>query len=85
MIYGLAFAPDAQSQWQALEPRFQEIVLDVLDQLALNPPAKSEHIEDYVLEEGTLRHIIFVHVSVSHESQTITAIGVGYVRRPAIV
>ena len=82
MSYAPGFAPDARSQWQALEPRFQEIVLDILDDLTLNPPAKNEHVEDRVIDEGSLRHIIFVHVFVSRQHETITVIGVGHVSRP---
>ena len=66
-----------------MEPRFQELVLDILDDLALNPPMKSEHVEDRAIEEDSLRHIIFVHVLVSRQNGTITAVGVGHVTRPS--
>ena len=64
MSYTPGFAPDAQSQWQALEPRFQEIVLDKLDELAISPPAGTEQVIDAAVEEGALRHYLFLHALI---------------------
>jgi hypothetical protein len=81
MSYVPDYAPDADSQWRALDIRFQEMVLDVLDRLCLSPPKQSEHVADAVLEEGSIRHIIFVHVTIDHRRQIVTLVGVGHCAR----
>jgi hypothetical protein len=84
MSFTPAFAPDARSQWGALDFEFQEIVLDELDRLALDPPEHGEHIIDVVVEAGGFRHYLFLRVSVDHPQAMVTVIGVGYFARPTI-
>ena len=81
MSYVPVFAPDARSQWQALEVRFQEVALDELDRLCLAPPAELEHVADVIVEDGSVRHFVFVHVFVDHARRTVTAVGVGHCTR----
>jgi hypothetical protein len=38
MSYAIVIAPDAYSQWRALDPVLQELTLDELDAIAANPP-----------------------------------------------
>jgi mRNA-degrading endonuclease RelE of RelBE toxin-antitoxin system len=77
-----AFAADAKSQWRALAAEHQEIVLDLLDELAVNPPPDGESVASDVLEEHGLRHHIFVHVLVERDTNTLTILGVGHASRP---
>jgi len=77
-----AFAADAKSQWQELDPERQEIVLDVLDRLTLNPPPNGEHVADDVREERGIFHYVFVHVLVERERNSLTVMGVGHLARP---
>lgn len=81
MSYVPVFAPDANSQWQALNTRFQEVVLDVLDELCLAPPAKQEHIADVLIDEGPIRHFVFVHVTIDKARRIVTLIGTAHCTR----
>ena len=77
------FAADAKSQWRELDPERQEIVLDVLDRLTINPPPNGEHVADDVREEDGILHYVFVHVLVEQELNTLTVMGVGHTTRAA--
>jgi hypothetical protein len=76
------FAADARLQWRALDPESQEIVLDMLDQLASYPPPDGEHIADDVREEHGINHYVFVHLLVERAINSLTVIGVGETTRP---
>jgi len=82
MSYTPGFAPDAKSQWHALDPHFQELALDVLERLCASPPVRIEHVAEAIEEQGGLRHHIFVHVVVDHDKCTVTAVGVGHAALP---
>jgi hypothetical protein len=69
-------------QWRELDSESQEIVLDLLDHLALNPPSNGEHVADDVRREGNANRYVFVHVLVSREQNSLTVIGVGSTTRP---
>ena len=79
MSFTPGFAPDAKSQWVALDFEFQELVLDELERLALNPPAQGEHIFDLIHESQSRRHYVFLRVWVDHMRRKVTAVGVGHV------
>ena len=79
MSFTPGFAPDAKSQWVALEFQFQELVLDELERLALSPSAQGEHIIDLIHEAQNDRHYVFLRVWVDHPQLKVTAIGVGHV------
>lgn len=83
MSYTPGFAPDAESQWHALDPLLQELALDELDRFALNPPPPGEYVGDAARELAGLREYVFVHVIVDDGRRTVTAIGVGYTSRSA--
>jgi hypothetical protein len=74
------FAPDARSQWQALDILLQEMVLDEIERLAASPPLRVEHVSDLTHDVGPSRHYLFVHVNVDHRRRAISVVGVGYSR-----
>ncbi|HET6249040.1 MAG TPA: hypothetical protein VFE47_15185 [Tepidisphaeraceae bacterium] len=76
------FAADAKSQWLELAVAHQEIVLDIIDRLATNPPSNGEHVADDVHDEQGISHYIFVHVLIERQSNSLTIIGVGHTTRP---
>ncbi len=76
-----AFAADARLQWRELDSERQEVVLDVLDLLATNPPLDGEHVVDDVREEIGFYHYVFVHVLVERKRNLLTVMGVGHMRR----
>ena len=78
MSYVPDYAPDADSQWRALDVPFQELVLDELDRLCLSPPRRIDYVSDVVFEEGAVKHYFFVHVTVDHPRQIVTLIGVSH-------
>ncbi len=82
MSYTPVFAPDAQSQWRALDIRFQELALDEVERLCDSHPAGPEHVSDVVLEEGRVRHFVFVHVTLDPGRRLLTVVGIGYCTRP---
>jgi hypothetical protein len=82
MSYTPGFAPDAESQWHALDPHHQELALDVLDRLCASPPRHIEHVGEVVYEEAGVKHHLFVHVVVDHEKGTVTSVGVGHAALP---
>jgi hypothetical protein len=84
MSYAPVFAPDAQSQWRALDIQFQEIALDELERLCHAPPDGPEHISDFIIDEGPVRHYVFVHVTVDPGRRVLTVVGVGYCTRPRV-
>ena len=84
MSFTPVFAPDARSQWRALDIRFQEVALDEVERLCQLPPAGPEHVSDAIIEEGTVRHFVFVHVTVDAARHVLTVIGVGYCTRPRL-
>ena len=79
-----AFAPDAFSQWRALDIEFQEAVLDEVERLCLSPPEASEHVSDVVIDRGAVRHFLFVHVVTDASRRILTTVGVGYCVRPRL-
>ena len=81
MSYTPGFTPDARLQFRSLAFIYQELVLDELDRLALNPPADLESVEEVVLNEPGLRRYLFIHVATDHARRTVTVLGVGYVER----
>jgi len=83
MSYTPGFAPDARSQWHALEPEIQEIALDLLEQLTLDKPPSGDYVKDALRERGGIRGYVFVHAFVDADRRTVTAVGVGYVTRPS--
>lgn len=75
------FAADARLQFQALDPRWQEIALDIVDRLAVDPATDGEHIADQIYEGNGVRHYVFVHAIVERGSNRLTVIGLGYSTR----
>jgi hypothetical protein len=82
MSYIPGYAPDANSQWRAMEPRFQELVLDELERLCLSPPNNVDYVSEVLLQEGSTRHFVFVHVTVDHARRKVTLVGVAHCTRP---
>lgn len=77
MSYTPGFAPDARSQWQELPPELQEIALDELDRIALDPPKGDEVIASATNEAGGVRRHVFLHALIDHKHQRVVVIGVG--------
>ena len=75
------FAPDAKSQWQALDFEIQEIVLDEIERVASNPPPDGEYVLDPVREVAGVRLYVFVRVIVDRGRGTVTVVGVGTIAR----
>jgi hypothetical protein len=78
MSFVPGFAPDALSQWRALDFELQELVLDELERLAINPPHTTEQVIDVVRDAADVRHYIFLHVLVDHQRERVVAVGVGH-------
>jgi hypothetical protein len=76
------FAPDAFTQFQALDLHNQEIALDEIDRLALNPPAADDYVATNVRDEQGIRHYVFVRVLIDRVRNRLTVVGVGQVARP---
>lgn len=76
------FAPDAISQWIALDFELQELVLDEIDRLAATPPDGPEHFADLVHMGVELRHYLFIHLIVDVSRRRIVVVGVGHHQRP---
>ena len=84
MSFVPGFAPDALAQWRALEFELQELVLDEVERLALNPPADaSEQIIDLVHQTPTVRHYLFVHLLIDRSHRRVIVVGVGHHARSA--
>ena len=68
-----AFAPDAKSQWQDLEPVLQELVLDVLDEIAVNPPTMPQGTlqRDAVHDSAAARHYLFMRFAIDQRRVTL--------------
>jgi hypothetical protein len=79
MSFAPEFAPDALAQWASLEFEIQEIVLDVLENLAQQPPMTDEHFVDVDHDVGNVRHSIFKRVFVDRLRARVVAVGVGHV------
>jgi hypothetical protein len=77
------FAPDAKSQWRALDPILQELVLDEIERLAGNAPSQSrrEFYHDFLYEDAGAFHYVFVRVFLDFTKGKLTVAGVvDYVR-----
>jgi hypothetical protein len=84
MSYTPGFAPDGRSQWRALPPELQEITLDELDRVAMNPPESAEFFSHVVREQGSLRTHLFVHVVIDHARQKVVLVGTGAATTPIL-
>lgn len=84
MSYTPGFAPDAESQWRALDTIHQELALDELERLCASPPAALEHVGTVVYDEAGMRHHVFVHVVTDHRRRLVTVIGIGHGVIPAV-
>ena len=84
MSFAPAFAPDAESEWRALDFELQELVLDEVDRLAGNPPPtpRGTILHDLVHDEAGVRHYVFLRLVVDRSGGTITVIGVVHYARP---
>jgi plasmid stabilization system protein ParE len=63
---------------RALDFELQELVLDELEALAVNPPATNEQFMDVVRDSPDVRHYIFLHVLVDHQRERVVVVGVGH-------
>ena len=82
MSYALAFAPDAGTQWQELDLWLQELALDEADSVASAPPPTSEVIyRDILHTQGNERHYLFLRLTVDHDKEQITLIGLAHLLR----
>ena len=83
MSFVPAFAPDARSQWQELEPVLQERVLDELESLlkdvAVHP--RREFYHDFLYEDGYAFHYVFLRIHIDRKRQIVTIVGVARHRR----
>ena len=82
MSFTPGFAPDAASQLRVMDSEAQEVAIDELDRLTLNPPKEDDHVAAVSWEQAPLRHTVFVHVLIDRARQVITVVGVGHVTRP---
>jgi mRNA-degrading endonuclease RelE of RelBE toxin-antitoxin system len=71
-----AFAPDAKSQWQELDPELQELVLDELEEIAAFPPMNDNEVirRDTVYQDPSARHYLFMRFVVDHKSVTLVGV-----------
>lgn len=83
MSYALAFAPDARTQWQELDPWLQELVLDEADLVASAPPVQSTVVyRDVVRTETGQRHYLFLRFTIDDIRKCVTMIGVAHFIKP---
>ena len=82
MSFAPGFAPDGLAQWRALDFELQELVLDEVERLAIDPPGGVEHVADVVVDVIGMRHYLFVHVLVDRPRQQVIVVGVGHHARP---
>jgi hypothetical protein len=78
-----AFAPDARSQWQELEPVLQELVLDEMDALASDPPITQASIirRDIAHHQDKASHYLFLRFTI--DERRLTLIGIHHHIQPA--
>jgi len=70
--YVLDVTPDADAEWRALDVGLQEMVLDELDSVALDPPRNATtKILDFVHNRPGERHYVFIDISFNHLAQRI--------------
>jgi hypothetical protein len=84
MSYALAFAPDAYSQWRALDPNLQERVLDTADEVADNPQQSTaeEMLRDFLAPGAGVDHYVFVRLVIDHPRHLVVVTGVIHYPRP---
>ncbi|HET6250691.1 MAG TPA: hypothetical protein VFE47_23585 [Tepidisphaeraceae bacterium] len=76
------FAPDAESQWLALDVELQELTLDEIEVLLHRPLASTTLLyHDFVHDADGVRHYVFLEALVSSANQKLTIIGVNYLTR----
>jgi hypothetical protein len=78
MSFVPGFAPDALSQWRELDFDLQELVLDEVDKLANDPPARDTAIIDLAHDLPTGRHYLFIQLLIDHPRGRVVVIGVGH-------
>ena len=77
-----AFAPDARSHWEELDFELQELVIDELDKIALDPPHPMTGIfrRDTVRQVGNGRDYLFLRFALDDTRATL--IGIHYLFVP---
>jgi hypothetical protein len=83
MNYVPGFAPDGKADWLELEPDLQELVLDEMDRLALDPPPPPAtlFLTDFVHEAVGVKHYVWLRFVVDRTALTITVIGIVHYAR----
>lgn len=84
MSFVAGFAPDAKSQWRALDVELQELVLDELDRLAANPPTtpRTVILSDLVQNKAGIRDYVFLRCTIDRAAEQISVIGIVQHSRP---
>lgn len=84
MSFVAGFAPDAKSQWRALDVDLQELVLDELDRLAENPPStpRAVILSDLVRDKAGIRDYVFLRCAIDRTAEQISVIGIVQYSRP---
>lgn len=80
MSYAAGVAPDAVPEFQTLDIAIQELVLDLLEQLASEGPSlqplKQRHL--VVVSSGGWRVDAYLAIGVDHERRAVTLIAVDW-------
>ena len=88
MSYTLAFTAEAQEGLRQLEPALQEIVLDIIDDVAIRPLAMRQRsvrgvtVYDFDRDMAGVRHTVFVILDVSHARHEVTVLRIGHASDP---
>jgi mRNA-degrading endonuclease RelE of RelBE toxin-antitoxin system len=77
MSYAIVIAPDAYSQWRALDPMIQELTLDELEAIAANPPIPPDDdvVRDFAYKTGGDTQVVFLRFSVDRGRHKVVLTG----------
>jgi mRNA-degrading endonuclease RelE of RelBE toxin-antitoxin system len=88
MSYALVFTTEANEGLRQLEPPLQEIVLDIVDDVALRPMAAQRRsvrgvgVHDFECDFGGVRYSVFVVLQVNHARHEISVLRIGHASDP---
>lgn len=91
MSYALVLTSEAHEGLRELEPSLQEIVLDVVDDIALHPFAPRRRsvrgmtVHDFDCDFGGVRYSVFIALQVSHARHEVTVLRVGHFAHPPAI
>ena len=81
MSYAIVIAPDAHSQWRALDAMLQELTLDELEKIAADPPPPPD--DDVVRDFAHDTWVVFLRFCIDRRRRKVVLTGVVNVQQPA--